>query len=101
MEAIKADYFVTPTVEYRLAHHEAGPMPRLITREGLKDLLHPAKLTAHGGGCLQRRKQTGDLSIFRFLRYFSVEYCERSGVWLGGDIPTRCLDLGRATNLGV
>ena len=27
VEAIKADYFVTPTVECRLEDHEAGPMP--------------------------------------------------------------------------
>ena len=27
VEAIKADYFVIPTVEFRLEDHEAGPMP--------------------------------------------------------------------------
>ena len=27
VEAIKADYFVTPTVDFRLEDHEAGPMP--------------------------------------------------------------------------
>ena len=30
VEAIKADYFVTPTVEFRLEDYEADPMPRLI-----------------------------------------------------------------------
>ena len=30
VEAIKADYFVIPTVEFRLEDHEAGPMPRLV-----------------------------------------------------------------------
>ena len=27
VKAIKADYFVTPAVEFRLEDHEAGPMP--------------------------------------------------------------------------
>ena len=69
VKAIKADHFVTPTVEFRLVGHEAGPMTRLIKREGLEGLLHRAKLTAHRGGFLQRRKQTGALSIPHFLRY--------------------------------
>ena len=30
VEAIKADYFVTPTVEFRLEDYEAGPVPRFI-----------------------------------------------------------------------
>ena len=30
VQAIKADYFVTPTVGFRLEDYEAGPMPRLI-----------------------------------------------------------------------
>ena len=29
VEAIKADVFETPTIEFRLEDHEAGPMPRL------------------------------------------------------------------------
>ena len=69
VEAIKADYFVTPTLGFRLEDHEAGPMPRLIKRESLEELLPPAKLAAHGDGFLQRRKETGALCIFRFLRY--------------------------------
>ena len=73
MEDIKADYFATPTVEFRLEDYEAGRMPRKIER--LEGLLPPARLAAHGDGFLQRRKQTRALYIFRFLRYiyFFVE----------------------------
>ena len=70
VEAIKADYFVTPTVEFWLEDHEAGPIPRLIKERRLEGLLPPAKLAAHGSGFLRRRKQTEALSKFRFLRYF-------------------------------
>ena len=74
-KAIKADYFVTPTVEFRLEDYEASPMPRLVKIERLEGLLPPARLAAHGDKFLQRRKQTGALYIFRFLRYiyFFVE----------------------------
>ena len=30
VEVIKADYFVTPKVEFWLENHEAGPVPRLV-----------------------------------------------------------------------
>ena len=56
VEAIKADYFVTPTVEFRLEEHEAGPIPRLIKERRLEGLLPPSKLAAPRGGFLQRRK---------------------------------------------
>ena len=38
--------------------------------ERLVGLLPPARLVAHGDGFLRKRKQTGALHIFRFLRCF-------------------------------
>ena len=67
MEAIKADYCVTPAVEFRLADYEAGLKTGLIER--LEGLLPPEKLAAHGDGFLQRRKHTGAPYKSRFLRY--------------------------------
>ena len=69
VEAIKADYFVTPAVEFRLEDHGAGPMPWLMRIERLEGSLTPARLRAHGDMFLKRRKQTGALYIFHFLRY--------------------------------
>ena len=43
MEAIKADYFVTPTVEFRYEDHEAGPMSRLIKERKAPGLVPPSK----------------------------------------------------------
>ena len=43
MEAIKADYFVTPPVEFRLEDHEPGPMPRLIKDRKARGLVPPRK----------------------------------------------------------
>jgi hypothetical protein len=43
VEAIKADYFVTPTVEFRLEDHEAGPMPRLVKDRKARGLAPPSK----------------------------------------------------------
>ena len=43
VEAIKADYFVTPTVGFRLEDHEAGPMPRLIKEGKSRGLASPSK----------------------------------------------------------
>ena len=43
MKAIKADHFVTPTVEFRLEDHGIGPMLRLV-KERLEGLLPPARL---------------------------------------------------------
>ena len=43
VEAIKADYFVTPAVEFRLEDHEAGPMPRLIKDRRARGLAPPSK----------------------------------------------------------
>ena len=52
VEAINADYFATPTAEFRPEDHEAGPMPRLVKDRKAREL---------GDGFLQRRKQTGGL----------------------------------------
>ena len=43
VEAIKADYFVTPTVEFRLEDHEAAPMPRLVKDRKARGLAPPSK----------------------------------------------------------
>ena len=43
VEAIKADYFVTPTVDFRLEDYEAGPMPRLIKDRKARGLAPPSK----------------------------------------------------------
>ena len=67
MEAIKADYFVTPTVEFWLEDHEAGPMPQLVKDRNARGLAPPARLAAHGDVFLQKGKQTRALYIFRFL----------------------------------
>ena len=45
VDAIKADYFATPTIGFRLDGHEAGPVPRLTKMERLEGLL---TLVAHG-----------------------------------------------------
>ena len=54
MEAIKANYFVIPTVEFQLEDHEAGPMPRLKEDRKARGLATPARLAAHGDGVPQR-----------------------------------------------
>ena len=61
VEAIKADYFVTPSVEFRLEDHKAGPMPRLVKDRKARGLAPPAQPAAHGDVFLQRGKQTGAL----------------------------------------
>ena len=72
MEAIKADYFVTPTVEFRLEDHEAGPMPRLIKDRKARGLAPPSK----ADGTLRWVPAEEDTGwsfvqyIFRFLRCF-------------------------------
>ena len=38
LEAIKTDYFVTPTVKFRLEGHEAGPRPRLVEDRNARGL---------------------------------------------------------------
>ena len=43
MEAIKADYFVTSAVEFRLEDHEAGSMTRLIKDRKARGLVPPSK----------------------------------------------------------
>ena len=43
VEAIKAGYFVTPTVEFRLEDHEASPMPRLVKDRKARGLAPPSK----------------------------------------------------------
>ena len=43
VEAIKADFFVTPTVEFRLEDYEAGPMPPLIKDRKARGLAPPSK----------------------------------------------------------
>ena len=43
VEAIKADYFVTPAVEFWLEDHEAGPMPRLVKDRNARGLAPPSK----------------------------------------------------------
>ena len=43
VEAIKADYFVTPIVEFRLEDHEAGPMPRHVKDRKARGLAPPSK----------------------------------------------------------
>ena len=43
MEAIKADYFVTPTVEFQLEDHEAVPMSRLVKDRKAQGLAPPSK----------------------------------------------------------
>ena len=43
VEAIKADDFVTPTVEFRLEDHEAGPMPQLVKDRNAQGLAPPSK----------------------------------------------------------
>ena len=71
VEDIKAGYFATPTVEFRLEGYEASRMPRKIER--LEGLLPPARLAAHGDGFLQRRKQSGALYSTYFVsldKYF-------------------------------
>ena len=51
VEAIKAEYFVTPgsAVEFRLEDYEAGPMPRLIKDRKARELAPPSK-----AGCTWR-----------------------------------------------
>ena len=39
----RADYFVAPTVEFRLEDHEAGPMPRLIKERKAQGVAPPSK----------------------------------------------------------
>ena len=60
VEAIKAGYFVTPTGEFQLEDHEAGPMPRLVKDRSGRGL-PPRRPAAHGDVFLQRGKQTGAL----------------------------------------
>ena len=43
VEAIKVNSFVTPTVEFRLEDHEAGPMPRLVKDRKARGLAPPSK----------------------------------------------------------
>ena len=43
VEAVKADYFVIPTGEFRLEDHEAGQMPRLIKDRKARGLVPPSK----------------------------------------------------------
>ena len=43
VEAIKADFFVTPTVEFWLEDYEAGPMPQLIKDRKARGLAPPSK----------------------------------------------------------
>ena len=45
VEAIKVDYFVIPTVKFRLEDYEAGPMPRLIKDRKARGLAPPSKAT--------------------------------------------------------
>ena len=56
-------------VEFRLEDHEADPVPRFINERKARGLAPPATLAAHRDGFLQKRKQTGALYIFHFLRY--------------------------------
>ena len=56
VEAIKADYFVTPTVEFRLEDHEAGPMPRLVKDINARGLAPPSK----AGGTWRRVLAEGE-----------------------------------------
>ena len=46
---LASDYFVTPTVKFRLEDHEAGPMPRLIKERRARGLAPPRK-----AGCTWR-----------------------------------------------
>ena len=57
VEAIKADYFVTPTVEFRLEDYETGPMPRLIKDRKARGLAHPSK-AAGAWGCVPAGGET-------------------------------------------
>ena len=43
VEAMKAEYFVAPTLEFRLEDHEAGPMPRLVKDIKARGLAPPSK----------------------------------------------------------
>ena len=73
VEAIEADYFVTPMAEFRLEDHEAGPMPSLKRWKGSR-AYSPRQSWRHMemGFFLQMRKQTRALYIFRFLKYVYI-----------------------------
>ena len=56
VEAIKTDHFVTPTVEFRLEDHEAGPIPRFVKDRKARGLAPLARRAAHGDVFFQRGK---------------------------------------------
>ena len=75
VEAIKADYFVTPTVEFRLEDHDAGPMPRLVKDREARELAPPSKAGGTWRCVLAKGETVRRLYIFRFLRYiYFAEY---------------------------
>ena len=71
MEAIKADYFVTPTVEFWLEDHEAGPMPQLVKDRNARGLAPPSK----AGGTWRCVLAKGETDWSFCIYFISLVFC--------------------------
>ena len=121
VEAIKAENFVAPTLEFRQEDHEAGPMPRLVKDIRARGLAPPSKAggmemcSCKGGNRLELLHISFPY-IYIFCRihtYFPDIYFGTYIIRLGGDINqsacviwmasgrwTRCFGQGQMTNPG-
>ena len=70
VEAIKADYFITPTVEFWLEDHEAGPMPRLVKDRNARGLAPPSKAGVTWRCVLAKGETDWSFVYISFPQYF-------------------------------